>query len=149
MGANAKVAQRKGMEANDNMKAQLSIEFLIIFVIMLLLFTNVSMDLIDASLGDASEMQFREVIRAENSTLYAASAELTVQAVGAKRPVFLRAPPDCKLTVGPTAIVTSGCANASYNNVLVGPMLTKTKYVCSPCTITSKATLPVVVERIA
>ncbi|RLG21590.1 hypothetical protein DRN74_01665 [Candidatus Micrarchaeota archaeon] len=77
------------------MKAQLTLEYLIIFVILLLLFSNVSMDLMGSSMSSALQIQKQQIMKAANLSLESAASKLQYQGEGARILVKIRAAPDC------------------------------------------------------
>jgi hypothetical protein len=96
-------------------KAQITVEYLIILVTMLILFSSVSMNLIQYSLTTASEAQTGEMIRAANSSLSGAINAVSVQGTGAKKTVLVRASPDCDFFVRLDSVVaTCEPTSASY-----------------------------------
>jgi uncharacterized protein (UPF0333 family) len=102
-------------------RGQMSIEFLIILVVMLLIFTNVSMDIIDTSLQDAEAFQLEELISAANITVNGAARQLLLQGIGAKRTVNLRAPPQCGYAITGSSVKTASCDDSSYDGIQIGP----------------------------
>jgi hypothetical protein len=113
------------------LRGQLTIEFLIILVVMLLLFNAVSMDLIQTSLSDSMSTQTAETIRSESALINATVNSLRYQASGAKSTINLRAPSDCGLMVSANDIVLS-CDSASssvnYTGASLVPVYTGVSY---------------------
>ncbi len=88
-------------------KGQLTVEYLIILVTMILLFSSISMDLIQYSLAESTEMQTGEMINAAEYTVMGAVNQVKIQGPGAKKTVLVRASPDCSYDVSSTQIVAS------------------------------------------
>ncbi|NYZ79840.1 hypothetical protein H0N95_01150, partial [Candidatus Micrarchaeota archaeon] len=108
--------------------------YLIVLVIMILLFTSVSMDLSDFSLQNAMQSQTNELIRASNHTLTSSVDVIKYQGTGAIRSVSIRAPSDCSFTIG-NKDVTAVCRNSSFSAGYDG-----TKFaVISPSTLVTYA----------
>jgi len=109
------------------MKAQLTIEYLIILVIMLLLFSSITMDLVNTSEKDAMALQTAEMVGSAKMILSDAFNIISLQGIGAKKTVNLRAPPDCSYTQATPNTISLQCDlaspsyNAGYNGMLVTP----------------------------
>ncbi len=111
------------------MKAQLTIEYLIILVIMLLLFNSITMDLINTSENDTMALQTAEMVGSAKMILSDAFNIMSLQGVGAKKIVNLRAPPDCSYiqAVANSNIINLQCDPgtpsyiAGYDGMLVTP----------------------------
>jgi len=76
-------------------KAQLTIEYIVILVIMLLLFNGITLDLISTSLKDTTTIQTAEMVNASRMVMSDAVDIIGLQGSGAKKTIGLRAPPDC------------------------------------------------------
>ena len=93
-------------------KGQITVEYLIIIVIMILLFSSVSMELIDFSLTNTMQIQTNEIIRQTNSSFHNAIDELSLQAAGSKTTVKIRSSTDCDFLVSGNSLTTI-CDSAS------------------------------------
>ncbi len=86
------------------MKAQVTIEFLIILVVMMLLFSAVTMDLVKTSLENSFQMQTLQAVDSANSSVLSAVKIVSIQPAGAVKSVMLRAPADCNYSVNTKSI---------------------------------------------
>ena len=119
-------------------KGQLTVEYLIILVAMLLLFSSISSDLMEFSLRNTIELQTGEMIRAADLVLESSVDAMNLQGPGAKKTVYLRAPSDCDYMISSYKIVTECVVGSAsyelYNNVEVGPLLPfSLTYSCPAC----------------
>jgi hypothetical protein len=89
------------------MKAQLTIEFLIILVVLLLLFNGISMDLIDTSVKDALFVQTSEIVQSAALSLNNTAQALVFQGSGAKKTLLLRAPSECDYIITADSVTLS------------------------------------------
>ena len=97
-------------------KGQITIEYLIVLVIMILLFSSVSMDLIDHSITNTMQIQTSEIVRQTESNLLGAANALTLQGTGSKTTVKIRAPSDCDFYVNFNYLeILCGETTSSYN----------------------------------
>ncbi len=99
------------------MKGQISIEYLIIFVILLILFTNVSIDLMNSSMESTLSLQKEEMLNTAKILINDAVESMRYQGSGARRTIQLRAPPNCYYTITANQI-TATCGTDSK---LLGP----------------------------
>ena len=138
-------------------KGQLTIEYLIILVAMLLLFSNISLDLLDFSLRNTVEIQTSEFIRSSDNLLNYSINSISLQGAGAKKSVYLRPPSDCDYLVNPHDITLrcpSNTVSAPYDGTLIGRIdpLTNVAYLCpfstSPSTCLDSKIASGVLERI-
>lgn len=119
-------------------KGQLTVEYLIILVTMLLLFSSISSDLMEFSLRSTVELQTGEMIRAANLVLENSVNAIKLQGPGAKKTIYLRAPSDCDYVVG-SGQITLDCVPGSasyelYNGEIIGPMSPSSlTYSCPAC----------------
>ncbi len=106
------------------MKGQLTVEFIIILAAMLLIFSAVSLDLIDFSLKNAYDTQTSEYFRVANLTLTSSANSIFFQGSGAKKTVYLRASTNCAYVVEATDVVLECKPKSSsfdkYNNFKFG-----------------------------
>ena len=106
-------------------KGQLTIEFLIILVIMLLLFSGISLDLINSSLADAIDIQAGEVIESADFVVTKTVDSIALQGSGAKKTITLRAPTECDFALSPSKIIaTCDVGSGSYekyHGAVIGP----------------------------
>ena len=79
-------------------KAQLTIEYMIVLVIMMLLFNGITLDLVNMAVADANSLQLSEMVNSSRMALADAAKIVGLQGSGAKKTVLLRAPPDCALS---------------------------------------------------
>lgn len=97
-------------------KGQLTIEYLLILVVLVILFTNVSTDLMNFTSKNTLQLQTKEIERAHNQTLLNTIQTLSLQAPGAKRSLTLTAPSDCAYIVEPDRVkLDCGRDTPSYN----------------------------------
>lgn len=118
-------------------KGQLTVEYLIILVAMLLLFSNISMDLMQFSLSNTLQIQTNELLRTTNFFLNSSANEISLQGPGAKKTVYLRPPSDCDYVVGSDRITlscASNTASANYSGLVIGQTPPKVSYFCPACT---------------
>jgi hypothetical protein len=94
------------------MKAQLTIEYMMILVIMLLLFNGITLDLVNTSIKDTNLLQTTEMISSSKMMLTDAITMVSLQGAGAKRTVALRAPPDCDFLLA-SNLISLRCAPAT------------------------------------
>lgn len=80
-------------------KGQLTIEFLMILVIMLILFNAVSMDLANSSVSEAQRVQAGEAVKMATAVFNSTLEAFRFQGSGAKASISLRAPPDCEYRI--------------------------------------------------
>lgn len=118
-------------------KGQLTLEFLIILVVMFLLFSTISSDLIEFSLTNTLEIQTAEMVRSTNLMLNSSATSLVFQGPGAVRTVYIRAPSDCDFIVNPNDIELE-CEEGSasyddYDGMSIGETPDKIKYACLNC----------------
>jgi hypothetical protein len=110
------------------MKAQLTIEFMIILVIMLLLFNAVTLDLVNISTNDTNFMQTAEMVNSSRIMLSDAVSIVSLQGSGAKKTVSIRAPPDCDYMLTSATAISLRCnlgspsETAGLNGVAVSPI---------------------------
>ena len=97
------------------MKGQITVEYLVILVIMVLLFTSISMDLSEFSLENAMQMQTNSLMRASESVLLSSVKEVSLQGDGAKKSVSVRAPSDCAFKVM-EYYISLDCREASFSS---------------------------------
>lgn len=118
-------------------KGQLTIEFLIILVAMLLLFSAISMDLIEFSLTNTLEIQTAEMVRSTKLILNSSVNSINLQGPGARRTLYIRAPSDCDFIVNPTFIELEcepeSASYEDYNGMIIGETPEKINYVCKNC----------------
>ena len=86
------------------MKAQLTIEYMMILVIMLLLFNSITLDLVNTSISDTNEIQTAEMVNISRIIVSDAVGIISMQGSGAKKNVTLRAPSDCDYMITATTI---------------------------------------------
>jgi hypothetical protein len=123
-------------------KAQLTIEYMIILVIMLLLFNSVSMDLINTAQEDSGKLQTAEMVSSAKMILSDAYKIISLQGSGAKKTVAIRAPPDCDYVQQSDTVIGMECAPGSasyeeYNGAVITPVVTGVKFIISDGTIGS------------
>lgn len=123
-------------------KGQLTVEYLIILVAMLLIFSSVSSDLMEFSLRTTIELQTGEMIRASSLVLENSVNAVNLQGPGAKKTVYLRAPSDCDYVVSSSQIELDcepGSASYElYDGKEVGPVFllpggNRMEYSCPAC----------------
>jgi hypothetical protein len=108
-------------------KAQLTIEYLIILVIMLILFNSISMDLINTSQKDSGTLQTVEMVSSAKMILSDSYKTISLQGSGAKKTVTLRAPPDCDYIQQSLSAISMDCvpgsasAIAGYDGAVITP----------------------------
>ena len=108
-------------------RAQLTIEYMIILVIMLILFNSISMDLISIAQIDSGELQTAEMVSSAKMILSDAYKIISLQGAGAKKTVALRAPPDCDYVQSSPTVISLECVpgsasdNAGYDGTAITP----------------------------
>lgn len=115
-------------------KAQLTIEYLVILVIMLLLFNGVTLDLLSTSVTYTERIQTSEMMNATKLTITDAMNLVSLQGSGAKKTVSARAPPDCDYVIDVIGqgIISLACEygtpsyNGGFNGLVVASALPKT-----------------------
>jgi len=117
-------------------RAQLTIEYMIILVIMLLLFNSVSMDLINTAQEDSGKLQTAEMVSSAKMILSDAYKTISMQGSGAKRTVSLRAPPDCDYVQQSDTVISLACVPGSisdqeYDGAIITPGVTGVKFIIS------------------
>lgn len=120
-------------------RGQITVEYLVVLVVMILLFTSVSMDLTDFSLQNAMQSQTNQLIRASEHALASSVDAVKYQGPGATRTVSVRAPSDCSFTVSPkelTAVCRDSSFSANYSGTkfAVIELATPVTYECVTCT---------------
>jgi uncharacterized protein (UPF0333 family) len=96
------------------MRGQITIEYLVIFVILLILFTSISVNLMNESMASTLEVQRVDMIRAAGVVVGSAAESLRYQGSGARSTASIRAPPDCDYTVGASSIAVN-CDDDNYD----------------------------------
>ena len=106
-------------------KGQLTIEFLIILVVMLLLFSGISLDLITSSLEDAFDIQTGEMIKSADFLVKDSVDNLLLHGSGAKKTIVLRAPSECNYAVSSKKIIVEceigTTSYGAYHMIVIGP----------------------------
>ena len=106
-------------------KAQLTIEYMIVLVIMMLLFNGITLDLVNTAVTDANKLQLSEMVNSSRIALLDATRIVSLQGSGAKKTVLLRAPPDCAYSVSATTVFLICEANsASFDLGFHGAVVT-------------------------
>ncbi len=121
-----------------NSKGQITIEYLIILSIMILLFSTVSMDLINASLTNTMQIQTAEIMRQANDTIQNAINQLSLEASGSKATIKLRSSADCDFITHSTYLELN-CSPSSasfkdYNGTVIAQAPLGISYDCLTCT---------------
>ncbi len=118
-------------------KGQITIEYLLILVVLIMLFTNVSMDLIQFTSKNTLQMQTKEIEKSHNQTLQHISQSISLQAPGAKQTMLLNTPPDCAYNMT-TKNITLECRedtpSENYTGETIGKTTEKVQYL-NPRTI--------------
>ena len=107
-------------------KAQLTIEYMIVLVIMMLLFNGITLDLVNTAVIDANQLQLSEMVNSSRIALADAAKIVGLQGTGAKKTVLLRAPPDCAYALADNAIYLvcesgSVSSNLGFHGAIVTP----------------------------
>ncbi|MFW5902317.1 MAG: hypothetical protein ACOCTT_00305 [archaeon] len=76
-------------------KGQLTIEYLLILTVLIILFTSISMDLMDFSSQGTLQIQTEQLSEIHGSTLRNNAESISLQGTGAKQTITITAPPDC------------------------------------------------------
>lgn len=97
------------------LRGQVSIEFLVILVIMILLFTAVSMQLTDFSLDNSMQMQTKELMKTAENTILSSAVVIGTQGTGATKTVTIRAPSDCDFSVYSDHMQITSCTEGSFS----------------------------------
>lgn len=106
-------------------KGQITIEYLLILVVLIILFTNVSMDLIQFTSSNTLQMQTKEIEKAHNQTIKHVSQSLSLQAPGAKQTILINTPPDCGYNITQSNI-TLECREGTPSENYTGEVIGKT-----------------------
>lgn len=106
-------------------RGQITIEYLLILIVLILLFTNVSMDLIQFTTTNTLQMQTKEIEKSHNQTLKHISQSLSLQAPGAKQTLLVNTPPDCAYAVNSTNI-TLQCREETPSENYTGEVIGET-----------------------
>ncbi len=85
-------------------KGQLTLEYLLMLAVLLILFTSISMELMDFSSEETLQIQTEQMKEIHGSTLINNAESLSLQAPGAKQSITVTAPPDCGYQVGENII---------------------------------------------
>lgn len=80
-------------------KGQITIEYLLILLVLLILFTGVSTDLMTFTSRNSLQMQTEEISRAHNATINNVVDSISLQAPGAHQKIMLTAPADCAYNI--------------------------------------------------
>lgn len=91
-------------------KGQLTIEYLLILVVLIMLFTSVSTDLMDFASRNTFKVQTKELEQIHNTTLHNTVDIVALQATGAKQTLTLQAPSDCSYAITASEI-TLNCVS--------------------------------------
>lgn len=118
-------------------RGQITVEYLIVLVVMILLFTAISMDLADFSLQNAMHSQTNELIRSSEHALLSSVDVVKYQGSGATRTVSVRSPSDCSFIVN-DAFVLADCRAGSFSENYTGISfaaipVASVKYSCPDC----------------
>lgn len=121
-----------------NSKGQITIEYLIILSIMILLFSTVSMDLINSSLTSTMQVQTGEIVRQANDTFQNMISELSLQASGSKATIKIRSSADCDFILHSNYLELN-CSPSSasfkdYNGTILAQAPSGITYDCLTCT---------------
>lgn len=130
-------------------KGQLTIEYLLILVVLIILFTNVSTDLMDFTSSNTLQIQTKEIEKAHNQTLYNTMNSLSVQAPGARQTLVLNTPPDCAYEINADRISLNcreGTPSENYTGETIGVTPTDIQY-ASVKTISRGSTGEVTLEK--
>lgn len=103
-------------------KGQLTIEYLIILVVLLILFTSVSMDLMTFSTENTLEIQTKETMKVHDQLLNQTQSTLALQAQGAKKTLALKAPADCGYNIS-TDHITLNCQSGTPSENITGSQI--------------------------
>ncbi|MBI1974151.1 hypothetical protein HYS54_05030 [Candidatus Micrarchaeota archaeon] len=85
-------------------RGQITIEYIIVIVVVMLLFSGISLDLISDSQKDAREIGRKLQERSVSSLLKSYGEMMSLQGSGGKKVLFLRAPPSCVISVEPAQL---------------------------------------------
>jgi len=93
-------------------RGQLTIEFLIILVIMVLLFTGISLDLVGSAVDDSIYIQTSQLLNSAEFMISSTQKNLLLQGSGARKTLIIHAPKLCIIKFG-TKIQTDCEGNAA------------------------------------
>lgn len=113
-------------------KGQLTIEYLFILVILILLFTNISTDLMQFTSENTLEIQTEQIHKTHNHTLNSMIQSMSIQGPGARQTIAINTPPHCEYGVSASEI-TLDCMDTpseAYTGTTIGniPPDTNVKY---------------------
>jgi len=133
-------------------KGQLTIEYLLILVILIMLFTSVSTDLMGFASRNTFKIQTKELEQIHNTTLHNTVNIVALQATGAKQTLTLQAPSDCNYSIA-TLEITLECIENSAAENFTGNIIGKIEaskmvgYTPAPGKIKAGKTGKVVIEK--
>ncbi len=131
-------------------KGQLTIEYLLILVILIMLFTSISTDLMDFASTNTLQIQTEQAINIHNTTLHNTVNIVALQAEGAKQTITLNTPPDCEYLVSDSSITLqciAGTPSQEYTGTTIGNIAPGTGVTYSGENIPASKTGKVTVER--
>jgi|GEM_PF-5955670 len=104
-------------------RGQLTIEYLLILTILIILFTSISMDLMDFSSQETLQIQTEQLSEIHGSTLRNNAEVINLQGSGSKQTILITAPPDCGYNLQNTRLVLkcmSGSPSEEYTGEEIG-----------------------------
>jgi len=102
-------------------KGQITIEFLIILVIMVLLFTGISLDLIGSTIDDSIYIQTSQLVNTADFMITSTQKNLLLQGKGARKMLIIHAPKLCSFEfVGKIIRLECDDAAAQFHGMELG-----------------------------
>lgn len=104
-------------------RGQITIEYLLILVILITIFTSVSMDLMNFTTDSTLRIQTEELQKTHNYTLKNNIQSISLQAPGAVQTIAVTTPPDCLYNVTSGRITlncTEGTPSENYTGTVIG-----------------------------
>lgn len=86
------------------MRGQMSIEYLSVIAIMLMLFSVMSLDLMNTSLENLIELQRETIWKANSVAVLSGVQALKFHPTGSTKRIYIRSPPDCSVSSTATTI---------------------------------------------
>lgn len=124
------------MKTRNLARGQIALEYVIVIVVIILVFSTVSLDLIGESQSDVKALSRALFERTGKSAIQSAGSLVSLQGAGAKRTIFIRAPPSCVFVVLPDSVVEycePASAPFSYAGKPLSVSLQGVSYACPNC----------------
>jgi len=100
-------------------KGQLTMEYLIILTVLVILFTNISTELMDFASQETLQIQTEQISEIHSSTLNNNAESIALQAPGARKSILITTPPQCSYQIE-TQQITLQCISDTPNEEYTG-----------------------------